>query len=126
MTQAGKLEALVQRAIDRGWEFDNLDKWTWGAIKKTDTVMNNWYYFLITYDGKEQFIDAERILYDHDFAKALWGDVPNDWREANMICYPAHRSFEKPEAVPLWQYHLQQAVISEDPIGYMYKEVFGE
>jgi hypothetical protein len=124
MTTAEKLEALVQRGFDRGWEFDNLDKWTWGAIKKTDTVMNNWYYFLITHDGKEQFIDAERILYDHGFARALFGE--------ELYCTDC-RDFvggkdegpAKHTVLPYYQFNLQQAVISKDPIGYMYGVVFG-
>lgn len=112
MTNQQILEKAIAKAIAGGWEFDNLDKWQWSAIKKTDTVMNNWYYFLITYDGKEKFIDAERIIYDHDFARALWGE-----ELGNFII--SGYDGEARVRVLNWQAHLQQMVIAKDPIKYL-------
>lgn len=102
------LVKAINLAIDRGWEFDNLDKWKWSAIKKTDTVMNNWYYFLLAHDGKEKFIDAERIIFDHDFAKALW-----------PITLPVAYDTRIPESKPQWIFHLQNMVVAPDPIAYL-------
>lgn len=54
------------------------------------------------------------LIYNHDFAKALWGTewidtgVPNGatWKEENITEIA-------------WQYHLQQMVIADNPIAYL-------
>lgn len=106
LTHPEILEKAITKAIDNAWEFDNLDKWQWHAIKKTDTVMNNWYYFLITYDGKKKFIDAERIIYDHGFAQALWG--------SEIV-----HSDSALESWKMWELHLESMVTASDPIAYL-------
>lgn len=60
------------------------------------------------------------IIYDHDFAKALWGKGPNC-----AIC-GVEPGMQHPRPCPetiiwphLWQYHLQQMVIAEDPFKYL-------
>lgn len=158
MTQTDKLQKLIERAIDRGFEFDNLDKWEWKAIKKTDTVINNWYYFHITYEDKEKFIDAEHIIFDRNFAHDLFGEfkdieyklhyipargypgesIPKDKiadssKDENWYCIHCKKKWVKCFEIPCnqiakynqgWQNVLQEAVISEDPIDYMYRAVF--
>lgn len=66
------------------------------------------------------------LLYDHDFAKALWGEYPDievhmmpvidfgitEGRTITAIANPTH-NYKK------WQYHLQQMVIADDPIKYL-------
>lgn len=47
-----------------------------------------------------------RIIFDHDFAKYFFGE--------EYFCN--NKNFDKE-----WQYHLQQMVISEDPIKYLSK-----
>lgn len=60
--------------------------------------------------------DVEHIIYNHDFAKALWGEDIIEWwgGEERMV---------KPDdlviGTPKWQYHLQQMVIVDDPIKYL-------
>src|SRR5215207_10271577 len=47
----------------------------------------------------------EQLIYNHDFARALWGkEAPNNY------C--------KMAGVDMWQYHLQQMVVADDPIAY--------
>jgi hypothetical protein len=102
-------------ATDNGWEFDNLDKCEVRIEKITDTVMTNWYRYVFTLRGNYiREIDAERVIFDQDFAKALWGDagLPNFTEFAKAINAPEY-----------WQYHLQQMVISEDPIEYLGKNI---
>jgi hypothetical protein len=50
------------------------------------------------------------IIFDHDFAKSLWGEDRTDlpYGTAKIGLYR-----------PLWQMHLQQMVIAEDPITYL-------
>lgn len=58
----------------------------------------------------------KEIIFNHDFAKALFP-------EKFPTYSPAHEHYTEPDSIFEWQYHLQQAVISEDPVGYMYKAV---
>lgn len=53
------------------------------------------------------------IIFNHDFAKALWGG------EIQVV--PAD-----PYTRVNWKYHLQQMVIADDPIDYAYEAVFGK
>ncbi len=47
------------------------------------------------------------IIFDHKFAKALWGDEP------------LHRIKLTEPLMENWGYHLQQMVIADDPIAYL-------
>lgn len=63
------------------------------------------------------------LIFDKDFAKALWGEAPiafnaaqhpmleDDGTESTFTAW--HSS------LPAWQYHLQQMVIAADPIKYL-------
>lgn len=50
-------------------------------------------------------VGAYRILFDHNFAKAFWGEG---------VATPSERQ---------WQHHLQKMVLENDPIEYAYKFV---
>lgn len=50
--------------------------------------------------------DYPTLIYNHDFAKALWGDDPS-W------------AINPEEHVENWQHHLQQMVIADDPLEYL-------
>lgn len=108
MSDAQKLQALMTRAIEGGWDdvLLNLEVWS-PHLRK-----------LVT-ESYEQFderpIDA--FLFNHDFAKALFGDT---WTSEN--CQEV--SYEEMDYKP-WQHHIQRAVIADDPIDYMYGAVFG-
>lgn len=115
MTQAEKLEALVRRAAQGGWQ----EGWDW-----LDTI---------TGDDAPEFT-CKLFLFNHYFVRALWS-----WDDSikcpycgicltGLLMHPRPCPFGVAEvfAQPMWQYHLQQAVISENPIGYMYGEVFGD
>jgi len=54
----------------------------------------------------------EALIFDHDFAKCLWGDYNTDY-----LLYYQFTAIE-PHLLA-WQYHLQQMVIAEDPIKYL-------
>lgn len=94
MTQKQKLEFIIQKAVNAGLDF------------------------YPEYDLKNKiaiFCDVpERYLLNHDFAKALFGKGTHKI-EATY--------YGKPVGKLSWQYHLQQAVISEDPINYIYEQV---
>lgn len=129
MTNQEILTKAVEKAIANGWEFDNFDKWEWSAIKKTDTVVNNWYYFLLIYGGKEKFIDIERIIFDQDFARALWGE------RTTIDAYEAQKQGKLSEYIQAspglftvtdkwgWQEHLQALVLAADRIEYLRENI---
>lgn len=102
MTRAEKLEALVGRANENTSDHE----WQWPVwhVKHGDCAWaksKNAVYIL---------------LFDHDFARALFGDVfPAGTYESNSAL---------PWPIKYWQYQLQQAVISKDSITYFYEQVF--
>lgn len=115
MTNPDKLKALIQKATDNGFVPDEylsifIKRWHTGEI----------------------IIHYGIILFNHDFAKVLFqidgfptitkkGYEPTPYRAGhNAVVSLPSRALKGS-----WQYHLQQAVISEDPISYMYTAVFG-
>lgn len=59
--------------------------------------------------------DAD-IIFNHNFAKALWGE------DNHTLNFPEGKIHMQS---PLWQYHLQQMVISENPIKYLGENLDG-
>lgn len=68
-------------------------------------------------------------IFNHDFAKALWGEDKyiayfvgyDEWSDATEIEYEEDQDYDETphEKKPLWQYHLQQMVVAPDPIQYL-------
>lgn len=62
-----------------------------------------------------------QIIYSHEFAKALWGDV----HDANGFSYSYNIGTDKQEDFkfemrgPTWKLKLAQMVIADDPIAYL-------
>lgn len=89
MTNQQIIEKAISKAIDNGWEESPL---RYRYILSTRNL-NAW--------------EILQLIYDHQFAKALWGDelVPSEWRD---------------QAVDEnWRIHLQSMVIADDPIKYL-------
>ncbi len=92
------LEKAIQKAIDGGWNgkdyLEFLHEGFW---------------------GKGRFDHCE-VIFNHDFAKALWNDS-TDYTVINMP-YP-----DTPPRLYAYQngykYHLQQMVVSDNPIKYL-------
>lgn len=60
------------------------------------------------------------VIYDKDFAKALWGDtevapMPN----GTCLYETGDDNINYKVYQPAWQMHLQQMVIAEDPVKYL-------
>lgn len=95
------LEKAISKAIDGGWtptmQINRLEvglKQPW----KTHDYMTStgWWY------------TVNDLIFNHSFCKALWG-------EENFMRYDG----DTLDPLKMWQYHLQQMVISEDPIKYL-------
>jgi hypothetical protein len=111
MTQSEKLEKLVEYAIENGFELKD-----WDRLPEVP-------------GAKQMFIntlgDAKTLIFNHDFAKALFGK-----EEICITCeqsrtHVAYRC-DFPAYELTYRHFLQQAVIAPNPIDYMYKEVFGK
>jgi len=61
----------------------------------------------------EDSLELNTVIFNHDFAKALWGE------ELEYVYI--NRGGGKPleESLPRYKFHLQQMVISNDPIKYL-------
>jgi hypothetical protein len=101
MTNTEKLVLLVQRARSNGWDMTVYADWAQGTTSLVHGT--NWY----------------QLIFNHDFARALFGD--EDALVSNNSYGAGHTG-----TGPAWKMHLQQAVISDDPIDYMYSVVFDE
>lgn len=99
------LQKAIQKAIDGGWSMPGLTDE--GKMHFTDNgVVVDWLR------GGRDFKSTETIIFNHDFAKVLWGDG----------CHTHHQTIHKSDYSTCrinWQYHLQKMVIAEDPIKYL-------
>jgi len=115
MTNQQILERAIQKAVDGGW--DVLDKYEANQLNvQQDVFEGNYVVAFLANDepsGREilqHTFHWTEIIFNHDFAKALWGK--------STFVHAIHHKTGEPD-FPLWQYHLQQMVIAEDPIKYL-------
>jgi len=115
------LERSIQKAIDSGWQPASAnDAWDWCDAQNcryTDTGC------IVDYSGEsashlssdDYLRHANTIIFNHDFAKALWGEefIPNGW-----VPFPGTGEAKEVMQVS-WSVHLQQIVIADDPIKYL-------
>lgn len=116
------LEKAIQKAIDGGWNHP-------GPTYVPFVMSDRKHKLRVGQTDNGQVVHyraVEEIIFDHDFAKALWGIYPqievhmmpelsftrDSIPTVDIISYPTHR-------YEVWQYHLQQMVIAEDPIKYL-------
>lgn len=104
MTNQQILEKAIQKAIDGGW-------------KQPDPTVVWWR----SSEGITR--EAYGLIFNHDFAKALWGDELIQYPEGDTYTVTAllnpTPNFCRSTELFVWQYHLQQMVIAEDPIKYL-------
>ena len=109
MTNQEKLTKLIEIVVENG--YNKVDGKAWIHSIENDIPVNQWWLF-----------------FNHDFAKAIWG-------EAGIHCTNCHTSMfvngsigyseccERwcDSQIKYWEWHLQQAVISKDPLGYYWE-----
>lgn len=101
------LTRAIEKAIAAGWKFEN--------NSVSFHIYNDALGFPSVRVMQDKFsvfgeLDYQRVIYDHDFAKALWGGQDN--------VYDYRYGAEK-----MWQFHLQQMVIAEDPFQYLKENI---
>lgn len=102
MTNKEILEKAIQKAIDGGWDYTDFETFMWNedasVKKKAQEIAEE-----ALYRGDErQYFNVNDLIFNHDFAKALWPNKVHDGLERE-----------------LWKGHLQNMVIAEDPIKYL-------
>lgn len=73
----------------------------------------------VVYGGMHTRLDGaapKDIIFNHDFAEALWGKEPF---AKVRIPHPDYSDRIALQVLEHWQYHLQQMVIADDPIKYL-------
>lgn len=104
------LEKAIQKAIDGGWSMHGTHHlWLAADCSKIgfeiDPQADEHYRY--------EMYDTPAIIFDHDFAKALWGDgytCAISWSHDEMASCPIIEFYKK---------HLQQMVTADDPIKYL-------
>lgn len=115
MTNEETLSRAIQKAIDGEWKAEGLG----GADTWQDLSELERQYVVKLLLGKPEQPDGYMMLiFNHDFAKALWGEgcwdclgSPGALREHRNNLTVRHRK--------IWQMNLQQMVIADDPIKYL-------
>jgi hypothetical protein len=96
------LTKAIQKAIDGGWRSKHLNRLQLFDKTKMTTAV------------KQELVAS--LLFNHDFAKALWGD---GGRIKKPVDYPNYSAKTRSVKIRGWQSHLQQMVIADDPIKYL-------
>ena len=123
MNQAEKLKKVIEYAVERGWhDFTEQPE----KIKSIEFTGDR--VFIACSFGKESdtmgVIVADNrkyrdILFSHDFAKAVFGfDTESGTAKINP-----ETELDQWGKLTKWARHLQQAVISEDPIQYYFDHI---
>ena len=115
MTNKKILQQAIGKAVKNGWDISS----------------ENGLFEMIPFGTDDPKLIAEanknssyNIIFSHDFAKAFWGerkevsydeDIPLSPTEFTEGCELGKKSVLDNK----WQYHLQQMVISDDPIKYL-------
>ena len=98
MTNQQILTKAIQKAIEGGWD---------APFASIETFLN--------WGGK-----LEQFIFNHDFAKALWGKIRVDVDGVYIGTAPGFKQYVEP-----WKIHLQQMVTAEDPIKYLGEHLDG-
>lgn len=119
-----KLQKIIERSVSNGWK--GLEMWSNTFDVNCDHIESIRKRVWIIYEeGDGEMVMLRDLLFDHDFAKSFFGEGI-DHVFANDMCSKCglyHGEWGGSLCEEPWQYHLQQAVLSEDPIDYYYQHL---
>lgn len=136
LTDAQMLEALLEHAIESRWHTPIAVPDGFMPVYKVLPEAHVIKFNIASADPHVPVYDLEKpgvgsfttttetVIFSHDFARALFGDgetPPELIYKFNTVLGHADEYYY---VGSLMQYHLQQAVISPNPIKYMYVSVF--
>lgn len=67
--------------------------------------------------------ELEGIIFNHDFAKALWGHAHHYKCDYEPLPTGSGDWAGMTDTISVWEFHLQQMVIADDPIKYLEKHL---
>jgi hypothetical protein len=115
LTNQQKLERLIGKAESNGWGYirDVGAEVHIGKLGRLGLLVGGF------------FMPYEEIIFNHDFAKALIGTrekyIDEELEVTNIIVSGSPHVYGEE-----WELVLMMAVVSPDPISYIYEQVFGE
>lgn len=112
------IQKAIKKALEGGWEppFEEPIVRYFTSQAPVNGVIQLQPYIVFEVKGNLDYCyGIERILYDHDFARALWGD------KQTLLGYLrlTEDDDEDNYYVPAWQHHLQEMVISNNFMVYL-------
>lgn len=115
MTPQAILQKAIEKAIEGGFD------WSSNFVVDTADELGSIHDGLIC-KFEDELVNVEAVVFNHEFAKALWGEewLLRDYWVDRMTEYSRGNVLQSWQMGPSpWQYHLQQMVISPDPIRYL-------
>lgn len=103
------LERAISKAIDGGWVHKSAELGFTNYELDPERMIEG---------DHDTYPYVNQIIFNHDFAKALWGEDPY-WTALPGKLGEIRQEVE----VPAWKMHLQQMVIAEDPLKYLEKNM---
>lgn len=116
------LEKAIQIAIRNGWcdHMASTFKYKKGDYSAWDTFDEDGWFRRGHYDEEDRSLSIADVIFNHDFAKALWGTGrPTNGQVWLENLWATGDNCDLQFDGELWQYHLQQMVIADDPIKYL-------
>jgi len=111
MTNKEILEKAIQKAIDGGWTGDLADKVKSCADEDIELLIEGW--------RNIHHLEPVNFIFDHNFAKAIWGDKQVEIAQSTKHLKLKGKFTRSVPGHEGWQYHLQNMVIANDPIKYI-------
>lgn len=111
MTTMEIIRQAIKQALANGWDnFGHYENWDFTEAYDIPHGIH------FTIDSTALGLSFTDLIFDHDFARALWGEqgFPGEFTGK----YP-NPSRGKGGAQRGWEFHLQQMVIAADPIKYL-------
>ena len=115
------LEKAIQKAIDGGW----LTVWcgTMAGWRVEINQVTKKLFIVSSLLGQEvAIVKPEEVIFNHDFAKALWKSPKKPkyiWQPKESGLWEYDGGYMPDFIGEKWEYHLQQMVISDNPIKYL-------
>ena len=114
MTNEQILTKAIEKAVKNGWNKEKFEKKNLTSSIEGDI---KWWSDCGSW--------VNIIIFSHSFAKAFWGEGNKDWY---CSCDRLNRDHVRScpmnaenSGLEIWQYHLQQMVLKEKPLGYLAK-----
>tara|TARA_Y100000310_G_scaffold299988_1_gene335302 strand:+ start:300 stop:779 length:480 start_codon:yes stop_codon:yes gene_type:complete len=109
------LKKAIEKAVKNGWWRD----WHERQLKPEDIkLFDEGYEAFPILVGQVAFCCQEKILFDHDFAKAFFGEkvichgIMPEGLDGPLVELPSQ---------PAWKIHLQSMVLEKNPVKYLEK-----